>query len=246
MIAYAAIAISILIIILGRFELKSSIDQAKYEKHRFKAFRLRERLIMLKLEGEISGEKCEQLYIALNWVIYYLREIPTSLIDGFLKSAEEVGISDESHQFQMELDSASEELLIWYKNYTELLSEAVELFTPVNMRGRRLMEIPVLRSLYVIYLACWLVTTLEAYRGHPLLRNVRIVFSKKSVRQAQTDKNQEKTEPSPEVKKVREKGQHLREVRQVHEKGQYLQDIATAAASTISSSVQSRALGLTS
>ncbi len=233
MIAYAAIAISILIIIFGKFELKSSIDQAKYEKHRFKAFRLRERLIMLNLEGEISGEKCEQLYTALNWVIYYLREIPTSLIDGFLKSAEEVGISEESRQFQMELNSASEVVVKWYKDYTGLLFEAVELFTPVNKRGSRLMEIPVLGPLYVTYLAVWFIIKLEAYRGHPLSRNVRTGFSRKPVREGQIGK-------SPK------KGEHFQEINNVRKKGLKLHDIAAAAASTISSKGQSRIPSLAS
>ena len=167
MIETIAVIIGLYFVVNSWLCQKTAYQQARYLELRYKTFRLREKLVKMTLRGIISEEQCVRLYDSMNWASRYLNDLPFFVITGFAESARRVGISDDTLAFEEELRKAPEELRKWYSEFTEVLFEAVKLFTPVKWLTRW-GKVPIVKEVSILWFAWWFSYSLRRLRDHPL------------------------------------------------------------------------------
>lgn len=172
---------------------------------RHKTFRLREDLVRMSICGVITEDECARLYNSVNWAVRYIQEIPIFVLQGFARAFTEAGISDETKAFEKFIEDAPAELRQWYGDFSDVLVEAVDHFTPIAGTKRCLLvsRIPVLSHICLTPFSFWFAYTSAKLREHPL-RNVEISHTRYSFQRDQLK------EMSRQSEQVRERAEYVK------------------------------------
>ena len=180
MIAYVAILIG-LFYVLKSWRLNEDARLEKdYLRIRYQTFRLREELVKMYINKIVDIDKCEILYNSINWAVRYIREMPFFLIKGFNESLKSANISIENSEFEEELKNAHPDLKKWYSDFSGVLFEAVELFSPAGL-FRKFRQPYILHFLYFRFLfIIWFIICFYRFESHPLHR-LRFSFASRPI-----------------------------------------------------------------